>query len=469
MKPHSRPFRAVLYLCARFLVFLLAWGGIDDYALVASSFTGIDRLSDGSVQLHISCATNMPYSLQSSSDWQGWAPLATLLSVSGVLLYTDAPLLGVNQRFYRLQDSQAPNSAYWSKAQQTHGFVVSNLLTSYNSYGYTLGNNTAYEWYCVSQIYADQAMVLSGGTNYTAYMNNTYAWMNNMWDGGNPVGGYFAAANVDGSGKGGGKYVDDNSLSGNVYLDCYAVTSGVTRTNYLNSAIATANWLMNSGQWDNTFGGGLWWSDSKTLKPTQSNGLAMQLFLRLYQITGQSYYLSWANSVRGWLENHMYNTTNGLYVWQIVTNGTPSGLKYNTEFTYDNAIMIEADLLYWQVVGDKSYLTKAEALATNLNTALWNNTYKAYYFNTADGRVNPCWCGWASQSLIRLYQADGNAAWLNYAQQNINYMNSHLRNNATGGYYQFCNMDGSDLQTNNLQGVDSAWMERIQGMISLYR
>ena len=383
--------------------------------------------------------------------------------------YTDSPLYGENLRFYRLQNSQPSNSVYWQYAQQTHGFVVSNLLTSYNSYSFTLKTNTAYEWYCVSQIYADEAMVLCGDSGYVPSMNNTYAWMNNMWDNGSSIGGYFSTANVNGTGQGGGQYVDDNSLSGNVYLDCYSVTRGATRTNYLNSAIAIANWLMNSGQWDNTFGGGFWWNTDKTLKPTQSNGLAMQLFLRLYQITGQSSYQSWANSVRNWLESTMYDSTNGLYVWEIATNGTPSGAKSYIEFTYDNSIMIEADLLYWQVTGNSTNLTKAEALATNLNTALWNSASKAYYFNTGDGRVNPCWCGWASQSLIRLFQADGNATWLNYAQDNIDYMNSHLRNPATGGYYQFCDMDGSNLQTNSVQGVDQAWMERIQAMISLYR
>ncbi|HTV43203.1 MAG TPA: glycoside hydrolase family 76 protein [Candidatus Sulfotelmatobacter sp.] len=452
------------------LVVLVYWISIFGSQLFAdSSFTGINELPGGLVQLQISSATDMLYLLESSSTLKGWTPLAMLSSASGAIQYTDAPFSDENPRFYRLQNTQPTNSVYWQTAQQTHGYIVSNLLTSYHSYSYTTNIGTAYEWYNVSQIYADEAMVFGGNAGYAAYMNNTYAWMNNMWDNGNPVGGYFSAANVNGTGQGAGKYVDDNSLSGNVYLDCYSVTTGVTRTNYLNSAIAIANWLMNSGQWDNTYGGGFWWSDSKTLKPTQSNGLAMQFFLRLYQITGQTNYQSWANSVRIWLETQMYDSTNGLYVWEIATNGTTSGAKSYIEFTYDNSIMIEADLLYSQVMNDPAYLTKAEALATNLTAALWNNTYDAYYFNTADGRVNPCWCGWASQSLIRLYQADGNATWLNYAQGNINYMNSHLRNAATGCYYQFCNMDGSNLQTNSIQGVDQAWMERIQAMISLYR
>lgn len=433
------------------------------------AFTSIDRLSDSSIELGISGATGSVYLLQFSSNLAGWTPLATLANTNGALQVNNAPPPGMNDRFYRLAGAVASNSLYWTNAQRTHNFVVSNLMTADNSYRFTPGTNIAYEWYCVSQIYADAVMVLYGDSGYAVYMNNSYAWMNHVWDRGNPVGGYFAAANIDGTGQGGGKYVDDNSLAGNVYLDCYEVSTGSTRTNYLNSAVAIANWLMFSGQWDNTYGGGFWWSDSKTLKPTQSNGLAEQLFLRLYQITGEPYYASWAQSVDSWLNSQMYNRTNGLYVWEIATNGTTSGAKSYVAFAYDNAIMIEADLLYWQVMGSNSYLAKAESLANCLNASLWNNVDHAYYFNTADGRVNPCWCGWASQSLIKLYQADGNARWLNYAQQNVDYMNAHLLNKTTGGYYPFCNMDGSNIQTLPIQGVDQAWMQRIEGMLSNYR
>ncbi len=307
-------------------------------------------------------------------------------------------------------------------------------------------------------------MVLGGDSRYPPYMNNAYTWMSNMWDFGSSIGGYFAAANIDGTGRGGGKYADDNSLTGDVYLDCFDVTSGSTRTNYLDSARAIANWLMFSGMWDSTYGGGFWWSDSKTVKPTQSNGLAMQLFLRLYQLTGQTYYRDWANSIKNWLESQMYDPSDGLYIWQIETNGVKNYLK----FTYDNAIMIEADLLYAQVMGDSSYVAKAENVATKLKTKLWNGTYKAFYFNSGDGRVNPCWCGWASQSLMKLYQADTNTAWLNLAQQNIDYMNAHLRNNTNASYYVFCNMDGSNVE-NRIEGVDQAWMQRIQAMMATYR
>src|ERR1019366_10389613 len=212
-----------LALCVLCLVSALAASTTTSRASNSPSFTGINRLSEGFIQLGIYGATDSVYLLQFSSDLAGWTPLVTLANTTGTLQFTDAPLVGTNQRFYRLQNAVASASAYWTNAQQTHNFVVGNLLTPYNSYRITPGATIAYEWYCVSQIYADEVMTLYGDSGYAPHMNNSYNWMNNFWDGGNPVGGYFSTANTDGTGQGGGKYVDDNSLAGNVYLDCYAV------------------------------------------------------------------------------------------------------------------------------------------------------------------------------------------------------------------------------------------------------
>jgi uncharacterized protein YyaL (SSP411 family) len=359
-------------------------------------------------------------------------------------------------------------SAYWLKAQQTHNFVVGNLKTTYNSYRVNTTTQTtqAYEWYNISQIYADAAMVKAGDAAYLPYMNNTYTWMNNMWDFSSANGGYFAGANVNGTGAGGDKYTDDNALTGVAYLDAYAATTGTTQTNYLNSAIACANWLMNSGQWDNTYGGGFWWSTVKESKPTQTNGLALQLFLRLYQITGQTYYRDWAISVKNWLLANMLDTGNGLYIWKI--DGAGAGTKHYEKFTYDNAIMVEAFLLYASIMSDNSFVTKAQNLGVSMNTTLWNSTYHVYIFNTIDGRINPAWCVWGSQAMIKLYQRDGNTAWLDYAQQNIDYMNTYLRNTTNLGYYHFCNFNGSSVET-RYEGVDQAWMQRTQTLLSDYR
>jgi len=359
-----------------------------------------------------------------------------------------------------------PVSVYLTMAKETNKFITSNLLTSYNSYRVNTSTNTnsAFEWYNVSQLYADAAMIEIGDSSYLPSMNATFKWMENMWDKADPDGGYFAFSNLDGSGASGTKYVDDNSLTGIAYLQAYDLTSGKDKDAYLNKAEACANWIINSGLWDTSLGGGFWWNTEKVYKPTQTNGLALQLFLRLYGITSKSVYHDWASSVNNWLTTKMYDGNTGLFIWQYDNTGK----KYSEIFTYDNAIMLEAYLWYSKVMNDPGYLNKAQAIAKAMNATLWDGAHNVYIFNTADKRINPAWCGWASQAMVRLYEADKNTSWLSYAKGNIDAINTVLRDPLSHGYYQFAGLDGAGRYT-NMEGVDQAWMQRIQALMSKYK
>jgi uncharacterized protein YyaL (SSP411 family) len=359
-----------------------------------------------------------------------------------------------------------PVSPYLTKARETHDFITANLLTVYHGYrvNTTTSVNSSYEWYNASQIYADAAMVEIGDSSYLPLMNACFKWMEGMWDKVDPNGGYFAFSNPDGTGASGAKYVDDNALTGMVFLQAYDVTTGNDKPDYLNKAKACANWIINSGLWDNSLGGGFWWNTEKKNKPTQTNGLVLQLFLRLYGITKETLYRDWAGSVNTWLTNKMYDSNTGLFIWQYDNTGK----KFDEIFTYDNAIMLEAYLWYDRVMGDPGYLAKAQALANAMNGTLWDGAHNVYIFNTADKRINPAWCGWASQAMIRLYEADKNISWLNYAKGNIDAINTVLRDAVSHGYYQFAGLDGAGRYT-NLEGVDQAWMQRIQALLSKYK
>jgi uncharacterized protein YyaL (SSP411 family) len=294
-------------------------------------------------------------------------------------------------------------------------------------------------------------------------MDATFVWMTGLWDKSDPNGGYFAFANLNGSGSSGTKYVDDNSLTGVAYLDAYDVSTGISKDNYLTAAKSCANWVIKSGLWDTTFGGGFWWNTDKPNKPTQSNALALQLFLRLYKITGDAVYHDWAVMVNTWLNTKMYDSSKGLYIWQIESNGQVD----KQIFTYDNAIMLEAELLWASAMNDNSYLVKAQAMGTAMNTVLWDAGHNVYIFNTADIRINPAYCGWASQAMIKLYQADNNATWLTYAKGNIDAINVVMRDAASRGYWQYAGLDGSNRY--GMEGVDQAWMQRVQAMLSKYK
>lgn len=357
-------------------------------------------------------------------------------------------------------------SVYLTNAKATRAFIKAGYATPFGSYRVNTTDNTnsAFEWYIASHLYADAAMVANGDASYQELMNNTFAWLSKLEDKADPNGGYFAYANLDGSGAGGVKYVDDNALTGMAYLDAYNVTSGTVKANYLSAAESCAKWLMKSGQWDNTYGGGFWWTTEKTVKPTQSNGLAMQLFARLFKLTGNTQYKDWAVLVDNWLNTQMYDSTSGLYIWQVEKNGVKNGVK----FTYDNAIMVEAQLLFADAMNDNTYKTKAQALGNAMIRGLWDKSYNVFIFNTNDLRVNGCYSGWATQAMIKLYELDNNDNWLVYAKANVDAINVILKNTALNGYYQYAGLNGAGRYT-NLEGVDQAWMQRVQVMLSKYR
>lgn len=354
-------------------------------------------------------------------------------------------------------------------AKETRSFISNNLLTANFSYraNTTTHANSCFEWYNVSQIYADAALIAAGDASALPYMNNTFKFMEGFWDKADLRGGYFATVNLNGTGATGDKYVDDNGLTGMVYLEAYEITSGADKAAYLAKARACADWLINSGLWDNTYGGGFWWSTAKPDKPTQSNGVAMQLFAKLYTITGETTYRNWAVQVNNWLRNTMYDSASGLYIWKI--DGPGAGTKHFEKFTYDNAVMLEADILFGKATNDATYLTKAQDIGNSMNAVLWNSQYKGYIFNTdpTQTRVNPAWCGWGTQGMIRLYEQDKDEKWLVYARNNINALNKATRNADSHAYYFFAGFAGND-RAPEIEGVDQAWMQRIQAMMSKY-
>lgn len=358
---------------------------------------------------------------------------------------------------------------YLQLAKESRSFITNNLLTSNFSYraNTTTKANACYEWYNVSQVYADVALFAAGDDSVLPYLNNTFRFMEGFWDKGDLHGGYFAAVNLDGTGAGGDKYVDDNGLSGMVYLEAYETANISDKNAYLDKAKACANWLINSGLWDNVYGGGFWWSTGKQDKPTQSNGLTVQLFAKLYTITGESIYLDWATKVNNWLRNNTLDSASGLYIWKI--DGAGTGVKHFEKFTYDNAIMIEANILFGKATNDPSYLTKAQNIGNAMNKILFNAQYKLYVFNTdpTQTRVNPAWCGWGTQGMIKLYEQDKDPKWLAFARNNIDGLNKASRNSDSHAYYFFSGFAGNNRSA-EIEGVDQAWMQRIQAMMAKY-
>jgi uncharacterized protein YyaL (SSP411 family) len=143
-----------------------------------------------------------------------------------------------------------------------------------------------------------------------------------------------------------------------------------------------------------------------------------------------------------------------------------------TKFAYDQATMIYAELLLHratQPTTHAAHLERAQHLATALKSKLWDPIFGGFLLNTKEPLVrSPVFCGWVTQALVRLYEADRNQAWLDDAQANVDMLNLFLRDATSGGYFSECRVDGGNRSTLQ-QCVDQSWMQRAQALLSRYR
>src|SRR5688500_5796067 len=153
-------------------------------------------------------------------------------------------------------------------------------------------------------------------------------------------------------------------------LDLLKVTSEPSkRQQYLHAARRQADFLIKSGLWDETFGGGFWWNTTRgsTLegKPPQTNALAALFFGRLYQATDDPEYRSWMQRTLLWLDTILFDPSARLYRWSaryqdlVAKSGATVGREL---INYDQSIAIEAQLVAAEIDGDPSRLPRALAV-----------------------------------------------------------------------------------------------------------
>ena len=359
-----------------------------------------------------------------------------------------------------------PRSMYWQLAQTTRRFTTDRLLTRWASYRRSPGETVTAAWHDASQILADAAMLPDEDRAYDGLLA-TFRFMRQFSASENPITGYCPSVNIDGKHPDTAvQFVDDNMLTANAYMEASQAIKSRDSAELVKAADLIAFWLLHANLWDEAFGGGYWWNTTRPYKPTQSNGLALQLFLRLYVGTGRAEHLDHAQRTYDWLRAALLDR-DGLYASKI----GPSGVD-RAKFAYDQAIMIEAELLMHGATQHSTHakhLERAQRLATVLKAKLWDPIFGGFLMNTNQPFMrSPVFCGWVTQSLIRLYEADRERGWLDDAQTNVDMLNLFLRDPATGGYYSECRVDGGN-RTALQQCVDQSWMQRTQALLSRYR
>jgi predicted alpha-1,6-mannanase (GH76 family) len=151
-------------------------------------------------------------------------------------------------------------------------------------------------------------------------------------------------------------YYDDNAWWALAWVAAFDMTRD---TRYLDAARTI--FTHNTGGWDDTCRGGLWWTTSRNYKNAITNELFLTLAALLHQRTpGDRSYLSWAQ--RGW---DWFQASGLIGPGGLVNDGLTAACANNagTTWTYNQGVILGGLAALFEITGDRAYLQQGEAIA----------------------------------------------------------------------------------------------------------
>jgi len=148
---------------------------------------------------------------------------------------------------------------------------------------------------------------------------------------------------------------------------------GSLANQYMSSADTI--YQMIAGQWDNTCGGGVWWSTAHTYKNAITNQLFLLTSASGYLRNKNQQYLTNANNVWNWLSSSGMRNAQGLWNDGLDTNTCQNNGQ--TTWTYNQGVIASGLAALYAINGDSTLLDQAEITldATIANLAT-NNILK---------------------------------------------------------------------------------------------
>ncbi|MFB9328312.1 glycoside hydrolase family 76 protein [Paenibacillus aurantiacus] len=172
---------------------------------------------------------------------------------------------------------------------------------------------------------------------------------------------------------------------------------------------------------DSTYGGGIWWKRDGTSpqKNIATNAPMIMTAIKLKNATGNNAYLTKAEGLYSWIKSRLLSGSKlGDHV-----EGSGNGTVVGWEFSYNYGTFLGAALALYQATGNSTYLTDANNAANYvINNLTLSNTLM--YEGENDG------AGFKmifARNLNKLRIATGNAAYLNFLQQNATQAFNHRR------------------------------------------
>ncbi|HLJ56927.1 MAG TPA: glycoside hydrolase family 76 protein [Chthonomonadaceae bacterium] len=173
------------------------------------------------------------------------------------------------------------------------------------------------------------------------------------------------------------KYYDDEGWWALAWVKAYDLTR---EPRYLDMAKAIFEDM--KGGWDDTFGGGIWWSKDRKYKNAIANELFFTLAARLHRRTpgdgGSGSYLEWAQKSWDW-----FAASGMINAQSLINDGLNSQGRNNggTTWTYNQGVILGGLIDLYEITRKKAYLEQAQRTADAAMHAL----------SGADGiLVEPC-------------------------------------------------------------------------------
>ncbi|MCC6728421.1 MAG: AGE family epimerase/isomerase [Chthonomonadales bacterium] len=150
------------------------------------------------------------------------------------------------------------------------------------------------------------------------------------------------------------RYYDDNAWVVLAMLDAREATGEERYRELAERAMA----FVLSGE-DERLGGGIWWrEEERRSKNTCSSAPAIVGALRLFRLTGKRRYRDAADRLHRWTKAHLQDT-DGLYFDNVRLDGTVEPTKWS----YNTAVMIDAECMLYAITRERRYRDEALRVA----------------------------------------------------------------------------------------------------------
>lgn len=228
-------------------------------------------------------------------------------------------------------------------------------------------------------------------------------------------------------------YYDDSAIVAMELIDAYENTG---EDFYLQRAKTVTEFIM-SGE-DSRLGGGLYWFEGESknctsgpncMKAANTTAYAAFVTSKMYQLTNNSQYLSFAKRVYQWNYDNLRDPSDDLY-WNDINIGTEE--INTTKWTYNAALMIMAGINLYEITDDQTYLNQAIDTARSAYSKFTKVINGRIFYQTNDPWFNVE----LLDAFIRLSEYDSRShEYVEVFIDNVDYAWENARNQ-NGQFYE---------------------------------